>query len=117
MAVIFPEYEDVQEVYKYTEPSGWTEGGWEYVGSIKGRIEPVAANEELLNRQDFQGVSEVDFLDIAYDGIVQPNYYIKDSHNIVYQNRGVPEVWRHLIPYIMLKLERPQTDVTIPVST
>lgn len=114
---LFPEYDEVLEVYNYTEPSGWSEGGWAYVDSVVGRIEPVAANEELLNRQDFQGITEIAFLDIQYDGIVQPNYYIKDSRGIVYQNRGVPETWRHLIPYVMLKLERPQSPLVIPVST
>jgi hypothetical protein len=120
---LFPEYDETLDVYEYTEPSGWSEAGtvgttgWSYIGSIVGRIEPVAANEELLNRQDYQGITEVCFLDLQYDGIVKPNHYLVDSRSIVYQNRGIPETWRHLIPYVMLKLERPQSPVVIPVST
>lgn len=114
---LFPEYDEVLEVYEYTEPSGWSEAGWVYVDSVVGRIEPVASNEELLNRQDFQGVTEVAFLDIQYDNIVKPNHYIRDTRGVVYQNKGIPETWRHLIPYVMLKLERPQSPLVIPVST
>ena len=114
---LFPEYDEVLEVYEYTEPSGWSEAGWVYVDSEVGIIEPVASNEELLNRQDFQGVTEVAFLDIQYDNIVKPNHYVRDPRGIVYQNKGIPETWRHLIPYVMLKLKRPQSPLVIPVST
>ena len=114
---LFPEYDEVLEIYEYTEPSGWSEAGWVYVDSVVGRIEPVAANEELLNRQDYQGITEVAFLDIQYDNIVKPNHYVRDPRGIVYQNRGIPETWRHLIPYVMLKLERTQSPLVRPVST
>jgi hypothetical protein len=114
---LFPEYDETLNVYEYTEPSGWSEATWTLIDTVVGRIEPVAANEELLNRQDYQGITEVCFLDLQYDGIVKPNHYIVDSRNVVYQNRGIPETWRHLIPYVMLKLERPQSPLVIPVST
>lgn len=108
---LFPEYDEVMEVYRYTEPSGWEDPSCTLIGTVVGRIEPVAANEELLNNQDFQGIVEVAFLDIQYDGFVLPNDYIKDVRGTIYQNRGIPETWRHLIPYVMLKLERPQSPL------
>ena len=114
---LFLEYDETLTVYEYSEPSGWSEATWTLVDTVVGRIEPVASVAELINRQDYQGITEVAFLDLEYNGIVEPNHYIVDSRGVVYQNKGIPEVWRHIIPYVMLKLERPQAPLVIPVST
>ena len=114
---LFPECDSEFTVYRKTVPSGWVAPSWSTVGTIVGRVEPVAANEEILNRQDYQGITEVLFMDIEYKGIVQPDDYIVSSPGTVYQNRGIPEDWNYLIPYVMCKLERPQSPVEIPPSS
>ena len=115
---LFPETRSPYDVYSFTEAVGWSEPTWSYDGEILMRIEPVAANEEIMNNQDNQNISEIGFIDIEYDGIVKPNSFIIDrADGTQFQNRGIPEKWKFLIPYIMVKLERPQSPATIPVST
>ena len=114
---LFPQYDETYSIYEYTVPVGWAEPTWAYIGDVVGRIEPVAVDEAQKNSQDYQGVTEVLFLDLQYDGIIKPDHYLVDSRGIVYQNKGVPESWRNLIPYVMCKLSRPQSPVEIPVST
>jgi hypothetical protein len=114
---LFPEYDETYTVYEYTVPTGWVAPSWTLIGEVVGRIEPVAGNEEILNNQDYQGVTEILFMDLDYEGIVKPDHYLVDPRGIVYQNRGIPETWRNLIPYVMCKLERSQSPVEIPVST
>lgn len=115
---LFPDSRTPYSVYDYIDPTWENPTAWISVGTVLMRVEPVAANEEILNKQDYQGVSEIGFLDMQYDGMIKPNtYLVRQSDGTVYQNRGVPEKWEWLIPYIMVKLERPQSPVTIPPST
>ena len=40
------------------------------------RVEPVASSDELVNNQNNQNITEVGFMDIEYDGIVNPDNYL-----------------------------------------
>lgn len=112
---LFPETREYYDVYEYVPSVGWESPTWNYVGEVFMRVEPVTSSDELVNNQDNQNITEVGFMDIEYDGIVNPdNYLVRRSNGVVYQNKGIPEVWEHLIPYVMCKLERPQSPVTIP---
>lgn len=115
---LFPEARKLYDVYEYIHTSGWEAPTWNYVGEVLMRVEPVASKNELVNNQDDQNITEVGFMDIEYDGVINPdNYIVRRSNGAVYQNKGIPEVWEDLIPYVMCKLERPQSPVEIPEST
>jgi len=111
--MIFPEYQDEAiKVYRYTIPaSGWGDLAWVLVGTISGRIEPVAADENLRNQQIFQNVTEVCFSPIDYASSVLPGDGLIDSYGIQRKVVGPPEIWRHINPYVMYMLERAQWDI------
>lgn len=116
MALIFPELHEPLQVWRYGTPtSGWGDPTFVLVGTVMALIEPVSGKEEFLNKQDYQGVSEIASMDIIYDGVVQPDDYLVDTRGTQYVNKGVPETWRHIIPHVYLKLERSQEPVTFPV--
>jgi len=113
MPVMFPEFEENLEVWRYVKPTGWGDPTFSLVATVRGHIEPVVSSAQFLNNQDFQGVSEVAFLDIVYENVVEPNDYIITPRGEQFKNIGIPETWRYIIPYVMLKLETSQE----PVST
>ena len=112
MAVMFPEFEEDLQVWRFVTPTGWGDPTFSLVATVKGHIEPVVASAQYLNSQDFQGITEVAFLDIAYDKVVLPNDYIITPRGDQYKNVGIPETWRYIIPYVMLKLETSQEVVS-----
>jgi len=111
---MFPQYNESYSVIRSTISNDFTEPTWSLVATVIGRSEPVSGKEEYLNHQDFQGVSEVAFIGLEYEGIVKPDDYIVDPRGRAFVNKGEPEVWRYMMPYIMLKLEPSQQPVTIP---
>lgn len=114
---LFDELQEPLSIHQYAAPEGWTEGGYTFIADITGYIEPVVASASLINQQDMQGISHVAFLPIAYKGVVKPNMYVIDADGTQYQNKGMPENWKFIIPYVMLKLVQPQTLLVIPVPS
>ena len=55
MALIFPE---LRALSGDTDTSGWGDP-FVLVGTVMALIEPVSGKEEFLNKQDYQGVSEI----------------------------------------------------------
>lgn len=110
---LFPECREAHRVYRYTEASGFSDATLTYIGEIQGRLEPIGASEAFLNEQNNQQISHYDFVDFAYDGVVQAQDYILDPRDKQYHVVGQPEVWRNLIPQLVLKLEIPQTEIDI----
>lgn len=110
---LFPEYREIHRVYRQAEASGFSDATLTYIGEIQGRLEPIGAGQAFLNEQNHQNISHYDFLDFAYDGVVKAQDYILDPRDKQYQVVGEPEVWRNLIPQLVLKLEIPQTEIDI----
>ena len=110
---LFPECRETHRVYRCSEPSGFSDGTPTYVGEVLGRLEPIAASEAMRNGQAYQNCTHYDFLDIEYNGLVQAKDYIIDPRNKQYQVIGEPEVWRNIIPQVVLNLEKPQQEVDI----
>jgi len=106
--VVFEQFYDTHTLTRKTDPIGFADATWNTIGTIRGRVEPVAGNEEFLNNQNFQGISEVMFCPIETAGLVRPDDVLEDSYGIKRINKGEPEIWRHILPYVMLKLERSQ---------
>jgi hypothetical protein len=114
--VMFPEMVEDFQVWRYgkADPTAWEDPKFNLVAVVRGHTEPVSPNAEFLNKQDFQSVTEYCFLDITYKDIVQPDDYLVDSEGTQYINKGVPETWKHILPYVMLKLERSQQPIEFP---
>lgn len=110
---LFPECRETHRVYRQVEASGFSDATLTYVGEIQGRLEPISASQMFLNEQNNQNISHYDFLDFAYDGVVKAQDYILDPRNKQYHVVGEPEVWRNLIPQLVLKLEIPQTEIDV----
>ena len=110
---LFPECREAHRVYRQVEASGFSDATLTYVGTVQGRLEPIGASEAFLNEQNNQNISHYDFLDFSYDGVVHAKDYILDPRDKQYQVVGEPEVWRNLIPQLVLKLEIPQTEIDI----
>ena len=110
---LFPECREAHRVYRQVEASGFSDATLTYVGTVQGRLEPIGASEAFLNEQNNQNISHYDFVDIEYKGIVQAKDYILDPDNKQYQVVGVPEEWKNLIPQLVIKLEKPQTEIDI----
>ena len=110
---LFPECREIHKVYRVTEPAGFSDGVTTYIGTVMGRLEPIAASEVMRNGQAYQNCTHYDFLDFEYDGIVQAKDYILDPRDKQYQVVGEPEVWRNIIPQVVLNLEKPQTEIDI----
>lgn len=109
--MVFNEYQDDISGYRLSSATGWSDPTWSLVATIKGRIEPVAPNEELRNNQQFQNVTEVLFTDIENATIFRGGDGIIDSYGIKRKIVGEPEIWRNMIPYVMYSLERSQWDI------
>ena len=110
---LFPECRETHRVYRYTEASGFSDATITYIGEIQGRLEPIGASEAFLNEQNHQNISHYDFLDIEYKGVVRAQDYILDPDSKQYQVVGEPEIWKNLIPQVVVKLEKPQTEIDI----
>jgi len=110
---LFPECRETHRVYSQVEASGFSDATLTYVGTVQGRLEPIGASEAFLNEQNNQNISHYDFLDVSYDGVVMAQDYILDPRNKQYHVVGEPEVWRNLIPQLVLKLEIPQTEIDV----
>mgnify|MGYP007069484419 CR=1 FL=1 len=110
---LFPECREAHRVYRYSEPSGFSDATLSYIGEVLGRLEPIAASESMKNSQAYQNCTHYDFLDMEYDGIVLPKDYIIDPRDKQYQVVGEPEVWRNIIPQVVLNLEKPQTEIDV----
>ena len=110
---LFPECREEHRVYRYTEPSGFSDATLTLVGTVMGRFEPIAASEAMRNGQAYQNCTHYDFLDFVYDDIVHAKDYILDPRDKQYQVVGEPEVWRNIIPQVVLNLEKPQTEIDV----
>lgn len=110
---LFPECREAHRVYRQVEASGFSDATLTYVGTVQGRLEPIGASEAFLNEQNNQNISQYDFLDFSYDGVVHAKDYILDPRDKQYQVVGEPEEWRNLIPQLVLKLEIPQTEIDV----
>lgn len=110
---LFAECRETHRVYRQVESSGFSDATLIHVGDIQGRFEPAGPNQAFLNEQNNQNISHYDFVDFIYDGIVKARDYILDPRNEQYQVVGKPEVWRNLIPQLVLKLEIPQTEIDV----
>jgi hypothetical protein len=110
--MIFPEYQDAEiKVYRLTPTTGWSDSAWVLIATISGRIEPVAADENLRNQQIFQNVTEVCFSPVSAASVVLPGDGFIDSYGIKRKVIGSPEIWRNINPYAMFMLERAQWDI------
>jgi hypothetical protein len=112
---LFPEYREEHSIYRYTDPVGFADGTLEFIGTVLGRLEPIAASEAMRNGQAYQNCTHYDFLDMEYAGVVLPKDYVIDPRGKQYQVVGAPEEWRNLIPQIVLNLEIPQTEIDISI--
>ena len=110
---LFPECREIHRVYRQVEASGFSDATLTYIGEIQGRLEPIGASEAFLNEQNHQNISQYDFLDIEYKGVVHAKDYILDPDSKQYQVVGEPEIWKNLIPQVVLKLEKPQTEIDV----
>ena len=110
---LFPECREIHTVYRYSEPSGFSDATLALVGTVLGRLEPIAASEFMKNNQAYQNCTHYDLLDFEYDCIVQAKDYIIDPRGKQYQVVGEPEVWRNIIPQVVLNLEKPQTEIDV----
>lgn len=110
---LFPEYRETHRVYRQVEASGFSDATLIHVGDIQGRLEPAGPSQAFLNEQNNQNISSYDFIDMQYDGVVKAQDYILDPRDKQYHVVGEPEVWRNLIPQLVLKLEIPQTEIDV----
>lgn len=110
---MFPEFNEPLQVYRKTPPVGMEDSSWEFVAEIQGRIDPVVSYETMANNQNFQSATDNVFFGIEYEGVVEPEDGIIDPRGKQYINIGYPEVWRHLIPYVMCKLEQKQFTIKV----
>lgn len=109
---MFEEYNRDLLIYRQTEAVGFADVTWEYVATVRGRIEPVSAGESYVNNQNNQTASHVAFLSSEYKNVIKPQDGIIDEFGTEYINISTPEDWPDLIPYIMPKLEQKQFRVT-----
>jgi len=110
---LFPECRESHRVYRQVEASGFSDATLIYVGTIQGRLEPIGSSQEFLNEQNNQNISHYDYADITYKDTVKAKDYILDPDSKQYQIVGEPEVWKNLIPQLIIKLEIPQTEIDV----
>jgi hypothetical protein len=112
--MLFPEYQEPFTVWRgFDQPEDPFVGDrpWVLAENITGRIEPVAGTEEFLHNQDFHNVTEVIFCPIDYAGRVHGGDGIIDSAGKQMRVVGEPEVWKYMMPYVMLKVEKAQFPI------
>lgn len=113
---LFDELQEPISVYRPTIAVGFNDATIAFVSDeLTAYIEPVTATNEYLNQQDYQGIDKIAFMPIEFKGVVKPNDYIVDEDGMIFQNIGIPENWKYILPYVMLKLKVPQELPVLPV--
>ena len=110
---LFPAFEEEYKVYGKVIVNEWTDPTIMYKGMVRGILEPVTSTQEFLNKQDNQGITEVIVCDLEYEGVVNPDDYLRDPRGVQYQCRGVPEAWRYIMPNLVIKTERAQHVIDV----
>lgn len=83
--MLFDEYLSEANIMRFIPATGiGTDGSWYNVADIQIRIESVGAYQQMINGQQFAGITHYGFIPIEYDGSVFPNDMISVYKNLVY---------------------------------
>ena len=110
--MVFPDFQETVQHWRFTVPaSGWADPSWVYLGDVTGRFEPIQGTEIFLQNQSFANVTEFFLTDIDYKLTFQPGDGLVDVDGIQRKIAGQPEIWKHILPHVVCKVERAQWTV------